>query len=242
MVVEGYRGRAAPYLARLANPFLSWDPARISALSLLASVGAGVLALLARWEGPLLFLPVAVLIFTGGVFDALDGEVARRTKRASLRGDFLDHVYDRYADVAILLGLAASGFVNPVLTLLGLVSLLLVSYLGTQAQAVGGGRAYGGLLGRADRLLLLTAVTFLEFDLSLPWPWASTAPLERIQLAGVGFTVIDLAMVYFLVAGQLTVLLRARGIYAGLPPAPDLLPPDVPSGGESSTGLPPRIR
>ena len=31
------------------------------------------------------------------------------------------------------------------------------SYLGTQAQAVGAGRFYGGVLGRADRLVLLMA-------------------------------------------------------------------------------------
>ncbi|MCI4350270.1 MAG: CDP-alcohol phosphatidyltransferase family protein [Thermoplasmata archaeon] len=242
MVVEGYRGRVAPYLARLATPFLAWSPARLSVVSLVVSVLAGIVALSVRWGGPLLFLPVSLLIFTGGVFDALDGEVARRTQRASLRGDFLDHVFDRYADVAILLGLAASGFVNPELALLGLVSLLLVSYLGTQAQAVGGGRAYGGLLGRADRLLLLTFVAFLEFDLSLPWPWAPTSPLARLQLAGISFTVIDLAMVYFLVAGQLTVLLRARGIYAALPPTPGREPPPGASGERSSTGRPPLMR
>jgi archaetidylinositol phosphate synthase len=32
------------------------------------------------------------------------------------------------------------------------------SYLGTQAQAVGVGRFYGGLLGRADRLVLIMVV------------------------------------------------------------------------------------
>jgi archaetidylinositol phosphate synthase len=242
MVVEAYRGRVAPYLARLATPFLGWSPARLSTISLGVSLLAGLLAFLVRWAGPLLFLPVSLLIFTGGVFDALDGEVARRTQRASRRGDFLDHVFDRYADVAILLGLAASGYVNPVLALLGLVSLLLVSYMGTQAQALGEGRSYGGLLGRADRLLMLTLVTFLEFDLSLPWPWAPTAPLSRIQLSGVPFTVIDLAMLYFLVAGQLTVLLRARGLYRALPPALDFEPPPGASGEMSSTGRPPRIR
>jgi archaetidylinositol phosphate synthase len=31
----------------------------------------------------------------------------------------------------------------------------MASYLGTQAQAVGIGRFYGGFLGRADRLILL---------------------------------------------------------------------------------------
>ena len=34
----------------------------------------------------------------------------------------------------------------------------MASYLGTQAQAVGVGRYYGGILGRADRLVLILVV------------------------------------------------------------------------------------
>src|SRR5579863_8678168 len=171
MVLEGYRARVEPYLARLARPFLNWAPNRISILSLVLTVVAAVLAALVYWFGPLLFLPVAALIFAGGVFDVLDGEVARRTNRTSVRGDFLDHVFDRYADIVLVLGIAVSGFAHPLLALLALVSLLLTSYMGTQAQALGRGRLYRGLLSRADRLLLLSIATFLEFDLSLPWPW-----------------------------------------------------------------------
>ncbi|MCI4342121.1 MAG: CDP-alcohol phosphatidyltransferase family protein, partial [Thermoplasmata archaeon] len=175
---------------------------------------------LVRWEGPLLFLPVALLVFSGGVFDVLDGEVARRTGRASVRGDFFDHVLDRYADLFLLLGLAVSGYVHPELALLALVSLLLVSYMGTQAQAVGAGRMYSGLLSRADRLLLLTVATFLEFDLSLPWPWAPTAPLSHIHYLGLTFTVLDLMLLYFVIAGQWTAARRAWQTYAGLPRGP----------------------
>jgi archaetidylinositol phosphate synthase len=42
----------------------------------------------------------------------------------------------------------------------------MASYLGTQAQAVGVGRYYGGLLGRADRLVLIIVVGII--DLFLP--------------------------------------------------------------------------
>ncbi|MCI4363269.1 MAG: CDP-alcohol phosphatidyltransferase family protein [Thermoplasmata archaeon] len=220
MVSEGYRSRAEPYLARLSAPFLGWSPNRLSYLSLALSIAAAFLAVLVRWEGPLLFLPVAVLVFAGGVFDVLDGEVARRTGRSSVRGDFLDHVLDRYADVFLLLGIALSSYANPLLALLALVTLLLVSYMGTQAQAVGQGRLYSGLLSRADRLLLLTLGTFLEFDLSLPWPWAPTAPLSRIHAFGLGFTVIDLVLVYFVLAGQWTAARRAWSTYRALPPGP----------------------
>src|SRR5579859_4520425 len=157
MVVERYRARLAPYLDRWVGPWLGWSPASLSWLGFGLLVAAGVLSLLTRYITPYLFLPIAALVFAGGVFDVLDGEVARRTGRSSIRGDLLDHVLDRYGDVAVLLGLAASGFAIPPLALLALVSLLLASYMGTQAQALGLGRLYRGLLSRADRLLLLSA-------------------------------------------------------------------------------------
>jgi archaetidylinositol phosphate synthase len=220
MVTEGYRGRVAPYVDRLATPFLSWSPNRLSGVALGLSALAGLLAVAARWTSPLLFLAVSLLIFFSGMFDVLDGAVARRTGRASVRGDFLDHVFDRYADLFIVLGLAFSSYAYPSLALLALVSLLLTSYMGTQAQAVGAGRSYGGLLTRADRLLALSLATFLEFDLSLPWPWAPSEPLSRIHAFGLTFTVIDLALVYFVIAGQWTALSRAWAVYRQLPERP----------------------
>lgn len=220
MVAEGYRARFAPQIQRLADPFVAWSPARLSGVALSFAIAAGAVALSTRWLGPYPFLAVCLLIFGSGVFDVVDGEVARRTGRASAHGDFLDHVLDRYADMALLLGIAFSGWANPVVALLALVSLLLVSYMGTQAQAVGAGRMYRGLLSRADRLLVLTLATFLEFDLSLPWPWAPTAPFSRIHLAGVTFTVIDIALVYFVLAGQLTAATRAWSVHRQLAPPP----------------------
>jgi len=167
-----------------------------------------------------LFLPVSILTLLGGTFDVIDGEVARRTGRASARGDLLDHVLDRYGDMVLVLGIAVSGFVNPLLALLALVSLLLTSYMGTQAQALGQGRLYAGLLSRADRLVVLAAAVFLEFDWSLPWPWAVSEPWMRFHLSGIAFTVIDVAFVYFVIAGQWTAFSRARHVYRALPKNP----------------------
>ncbi|HYK94222.1 MAG TPA: CDP-alcohol phosphatidyltransferase family protein [Thermoplasmata archaeon] len=228
VVAEGYRARVQPYVRRLSEPFLTWAPARLSGVALGLAAAAAALSALSRWLGPLLFLAVALLIFFSGVFDVIDGEVARRTGRSSRRGDLLDHVFDRYADVALLLGIAVSSYSIPVLALLALVSLLLTSYMGTQAQALGAPRLYAGLLSRADRLLILALVTFLEFDLSLPWPWAPTAPFSRFVLGGVGFTVIDAALVYFVIAGQVTAVARARTVYRSLPPGPDPPAPNPP--------------
>ncbi len=223
MVLESYRARLAPYLDRWVRPWLGWSPASLTWLGFGLLVAAGLLALFTRYV-PYLFLAIAVLIFAGGAFDLLDGEVARRTHRASLRGDFLDHVLDRYGDVVVVLGLAASGFAVPWLALGALVSLLLASYIGTQAQAVGVGRLYRGLLSRADRLLLLSAVAFLEFLLVLP-PLVPGTSLAHFRIAGVSLTVFDLLFVYFVVAGQWTVFTRAREVWRRLPPSPPVPPP-----------------
>jgi archaetidylinositol phosphate synthase len=218
MVLEGLRQRLDPYLQRISRPWMGWSPDRLSWLAFSLLVLAAVLAALVRWTTPLLFLPVAALIFVGGAFDVIDGEVARRTHRTSARGDLLDHVLDRYGDVLVLIGIAISGYANPLLALLALVSLLLTSYMGTQAQAVGQGRMYSGLLSRADRLVLLSLATLLEFLWCLPWPWAPSEPWSRFSLYGVSFTVIDVVLVYFIVAGQWTAYARARRTYRSLGP------------------------
>ncbi len=216
MVLEAYRERVEAYVARLSRPFLDWSPNQLSWTALALAGAAAAVAAAVRWTTPLLFLAVAALIFLSGLFDVLDGAVARRTGRVSARGDFLDHVLDRYSDVLLIVGIAASTFANPILALLALASLLLTSYMGTQAQAVGQGRLYGGLLTRADRLIVLMAATFLEFDFSLPWPWAPTEPWARFHLGGIEFTVIDVALLYFIVAGQWTALTRALRVYRSL--------------------------
>ncbi len=228
MVLEQYRARLAPYIDQWVRPWLSWSPAALSAIGIALLAAAGVFEYLSGPISPYLFLPVAVLIFAGGAFDVLDGEVARRTRRTSARGDFLDHVLDRYGDVFLVLGLAVSGFSIPWLALLALVSLLLASYMGTQGQALGVGRVYRGLLSRADRLLLLSAAAFLEFLFVLPWPWESRLSLAHFTIVGVSLTVFDLLFVYFVVAGQWTVLSRARQIWAALPAASGLPPPPPP--------------
>ncbi len=219
MVIESYRGTADRYLEWLARPWLRWAPAALSWLAFGLCVAAAVLAAAVRWTTPDLFLAVSALILLGGLFDALDGYIARRNGTMSVRGDVLDHVLDRYSDVALLIGIAISGYANPFLALLALVSLLLVSYMGTQAQAVGQGRLYAGILSRSDRLVILAVATFLEFDWSLPWPWAPSAPWSHFVLGGVGFTVIDVALVWFIVAGQWTAYARARSLYRSLPPS-----------------------
>lgn len=124
--------------------------------ALVASAAAGLLF----WQNLLLFGVLAVAL--NAFCDAMDGAVAREMKIQSKRGDFLDHAVDRYADIFIICGLFAGGMVPWQIGVFALTGVLMSSYLGTQAQAVGVGRYYGGVLGRADRLVLIMVVGIVE--------------------------------------------------------------------------------
>ena len=159
MTLDGFR----PLADRAVAPFVSaakragLGPDTVSVLALLAAAGAAGSFAVAG-DSRLAYLLGAVLVGCNGLLDVLDGILARELDAASPAGDLLDHVLDRYADIAIVVGLAA-GIGAFGLGLAAVTGVLMTSYLGTQTEAVGLDRAYGGLLGRADRLVLVGAVT-----------------------------------------------------------------------------------
>ncbi|HDR72527.1 MAG TPA: CDP-alcohol phosphatidyltransferase family protein [Methanoculleus sp.] len=131
-------------------------PNTCSVISLLGALGAGIAFSLGE------ILPGVVLVAANAVFDAMDGAIARELGVDSKKGDFLDHVLDRYADIFIITGVFAGGAASWQVGVFALTGVLMSSYLGTQAQAVGVGRFYGGIMGRADRLLLLMIAGILD--------------------------------------------------------------------------------
>src|SRR5262245_30870109 len=52
-----------------------------------------------------IFLWAGFVVVLAGIFDMVDGEVARRTKTVTKFGAFFDSVIDRYSDMLLLLGL-----------------------------------------------------------------------------------------------------------------------------------------
>jgi len=155
--------RLRPLASRLLRPFVS-AAVRLGLTPDTISVVAFVLAVLAAGSfyqggvGPNWWYGVgALLVFLNGWLDLMDGAVARELDTDSPAGDLLDHVLDRYADIVILAGLAA-GIEGYALGFAAVTGVLMTSYLGTQTEAVGLEREYGGLLGRADRLALIGIV------------------------------------------------------------------------------------
>ena len=143
----------------------------------------------------------AILVFLNGWLDLVDGALARREGIASDGGDFLDHVLDRYADIVVIAGFTV-GVDAYALGFLAVTGVLMTSYLGTQIQAVGIGREYGGLVGRADRLALMGVV-------------GGVAAIHAAPIVA-GLSVVELLLAVLAVVGHLTALQRFRGAWADL--------------------------
>ncbi|MCD6367670.1 MAG: CDP-alcohol phosphatidyltransferase family protein, partial [Candidatus Aenigmarchaeota archaeon] len=134
----------------ILNPFLlNCDPNIMTVLSLIMASISGYL-FYKNW------IPIAsVFLILNGFFDILDGEISRKFNRKTKLGDLLDHTIDRISDVAIFLGISLNPNIPLILGFITLVTILLVSYMGTQFQAISSKRLYSGMLGRSDRIFII---------------------------------------------------------------------------------------
>src|SRR5438309_11012188 len=179
MVLDRYRGIADVFLVPVARRLIRVNPNMVSWIAFLAAAASG----LGFYLGGPWFLGLALLfLLVNSYLDALDGKVAKLAGKASARGDFLDHVLDRYADVLMLGGISFNAmYCHLSIGTLALLGVLLTSYMGTQAQAVGQGRAYGGVLGRADRLVLLFVGGLIQWFVA---PSGGVVPGAGVLMSG----------------------------------------------------------
>ncbi len=90
---------------------------------------------------PRLFLYAGLVIIGAGIFDMVDGRVARATNQVTVFGAFFDSVIDRYSDVALFFGLLvyyarANRFFYVVLVALVMVTSVMVSYTRARAESL----------------------------------------------------------------------------------------------------------
>src|SRR6266852_6644326 len=85
------------------------------------------------------FFSAGLVIIGAGIFDMVDGRVARETNQVTRFGGFFDSVLDRYSDLALLMGLLVwYGSINRpfyvVLTALAMTACVMVSYARARAE------------------------------------------------------------------------------------------------------------
>ena len=158
-------------LRRVFGPIVRWlaggfirvqmTPNAISGLAFFLATCAAVVLIFFQW-----YLIFGGLVFLAGLLDGVDGEVARRTQSASRRGGFLDSMFDRVADVVVLLPFAWMVNPWPILgpswwwVFIAITGCVLVSYARSRAQAAGATDTDVGLAARSERLFILVIASW----------------------------------------------------------------------------------
>jgi len=105
------------------------------------------------------FVWAGVVVICAGLFDMVDGRVARATKQVTLFGGFFDSVVDRYSDLALYMGLLVyySSINRPfyiVLTAIVMTGSVMISY--SRARAENSiPKCKVGFLERPERVVLI---------------------------------------------------------------------------------------
>jgi CDP-diacylglycerol--glycerol-3-phosphate 3-phosphatidyltransferase len=100
-----------------------------------------------------------LVVIGAGLFDMVDGRVARATKQVTLFGGFFDSVVDRYSDLALYMGLlvyyaSINRFFYIVLTAIVMTGSVMISY--TRARAENAiPKCKVGFLERPERVVLI---------------------------------------------------------------------------------------
>ena len=133
---------------------LPWiHPNFLTALGLAINIVAAVLF------GKGLFVAAGLVVLAAGLFDMLDGRVARVTNRVTPFGAFFDSVIDRYSDIALFIGLMVyyariERFFYVVLVALVMAGSVMISYTRARAESLIPSCKVG-FLERPERVVLI---------------------------------------------------------------------------------------
>ncbi|WP_255478548.1 CDP-alcohol phosphatidyltransferase family protein [Rufibacter sp. XAAS-G3-1] len=154
---------------KIVNPFvrllikLGFTPNAVTTTGFIMNVGVAVIFVVGGesenrndfsyvgWAG--------FLIMMAGLFDMLDGQVARMGKMGSTFGALFDSVLDRYSELVMFLGIcyylmAHNYFLSSLFAFIAMIGSMMVSY--TRARAEGlGVECKGGFFQRPERVVLI---------------------------------------------------------------------------------------
>ncbi|MDQ6815043.1 MAG: CDP-alcohol phosphatidyltransferase family protein [Bacteroidota bacterium] len=150
-----------PLVRRLIK--LGLTPNAVTTVGLLLNIGVAIIFIAGAEEGGRADLRyvgwAGGLVLFAGLFDMLDGQVARLGNMSSTFGALFDSVLDRYSELIMFLGIcyylvAHHYFISSLFAFIALIGSMMVSY--TRARSEGLGiQNKGGLMQRPERVVLI---------------------------------------------------------------------------------------
>jgi CDP-diacylglycerol--glycerol-3-phosphate 3-phosphatidyltransferase len=150
-----------PLVRRLIK--LGLTPNMVTTIGLVLNIGVAVIFIAGAEEGGRADLRyvgwAGALVLFAGLFDMLDGQVARVGNMSSTFGALFDSVLDRYSESVMFLGIcyylvAHHYFISSLFAFIALIGSMMVSY--TRARSEGLGiQNKGGMMQRPERVVLV---------------------------------------------------------------------------------------
>ncbi|RXS98219.1 CDP-alcohol phosphatidyltransferase family protein [Silvibacterium dinghuense] len=151
------------------------SPNVLTFIGLIINTGAAVLFGFANENNYVrMFVYAGLVIIGAGIFDMVDGRVARKTDQVTIFGAFFDSVIDRYSDVVLFFGLLVfyargNRLFYVFLAAFVMITSLMVSYTRARAEALIG-KCKVGFMERPERIVLI--ILGALFD-----RWGAMAPV-----------------------------------------------------------------
>ncbi len=162
------RDRLQKNIYSIINPLVrgmiksGFTPNTVTIIGFCLNIGVAIIFIMGAEEGnrgDLSYVGWAgALILFAGLFDMLDGQVARIGNMSSRFGALFDSVLDRYSELVMFLGIcyylvAHHYFLSSLFAFIALIGSMMVSY--TRARSEGLGiENKGGLMQRPERVVL----------------------------------------------------------------------------------------
>src|SRR5579871_6524714 len=197
---------------RIINPAvkllirLGLTPNMVTTIGLVLNIGVAVIFISGAEEGrrgDLSYVGWAgALILFAGLFDMLDGQVARLGNMSSPFGALYDSVLDRYSEMILFLGIcyylvAHHYFMSSLFAFIGLIGSMMVSY--TRARAEGLGiECKDGLMQRPERVIIIgvsalacgIASRWMGGNYKISWPNSNFPVFETISIFTIPLTIL----------------------------------------------------
>ncbi len=174
-----------------------------------ASIAAAAIAAWLFWQSRthpryiILAVAFAMLRLWLSMFD---GMVALAAGKASRKGEIINDLPDRFADVLIFVGIAHSGWCNAFYAYWVAIAAVIVPYVGLFGQAVGVRRDFSGVMAKPWRIVALSIGALTTMFLVLNG--------QRYWLAG--FSVLDWTHFVILAGCVQTIAVRLGRIFRAL--------------------------